>query len=254
MGKEKSRRLQLIIAYDGTSFAGWQSQAQKNTIQDQIETALARVTGDVARLHGAGRTDAGVHALGQCAHADVATGLESAALQAALNASLPPQIRILRSQFVSEDFHARFSARGKVYRYRIVTTPVLSPFEINRAWHLKTAPDKECLRQCAKVFLGQHDFAGFAANRGTPPHSTVRTLRKVEVRSTPRLTTIEFEGDGFLYKMVRLIVGAMVRCALGKIALSEIREQLAGKSGLKQRLVAPACGLTLVRVRYRKKR
>jgi len=253
VGDQKSRRLKLIIAYDGTSFSGWQSQAQKNSIQDQIESALARVTGKFTRVHGAGRTDAGVHALGQCAHADVITRLEPTALQVALNATLQPQIRILRARFVPETFHARFSARGKVYRYRILTADVLSPFEINRAWHLTKALDLHLLKECAPIFQGKHSFAGFAANRGTPAHSTVRTLWKVEVRNTSVLTSIEFEGDGFLYKMVRLIVGAMVRCALGKIELGEIKNQLLQGKPPKQRLVAPASGLTLVRVLYRKK-
>lgn len=252
MGNQKSRRLKLVISYDGTSFAGWQSQAQKNTIQDQIESALAVVTGNVTRIHGAGRTDAGVHAFGQCAHADVVTRLQPAALQSALNATLPPQIRILRARFVPETFHARFSAHGKTYRYRIVTGEVLSPFEINRAWHLTNTLDQELLKQCAQLFQGKHDFAGFAANRGTLAHSTVRTLWKVEVRSSSLLTNIEFEGDGFLYKMVRLIVGSMVRCALGKIELGEIKEQLLRGMPAKQRFVAPAAGLTLVRVVYKK--
>ena len=251
MAKEQSRRLQLIVAYDGTLFAGWQSQTQKNTIQDQLEAAFFRVTKKVIRVHGAGRTDAGVHALGQCAHADLVTRLDPSTLLLALNATLPPQIRILRSRFVTEKFHARFSAHGKIYRYRIVTTKVLSPFEINRAWHLKRPLDGGLLEECARIFRGKHDFAAFTANRGTPMDSTVRTLRKVLVRRTPSLVTIEFEGDGFLYKMVRLLVGAMVGCASGKMSASEIREQLSTAVPAKQRLLAPACGLTLVRILYR---
>jgi tRNA pseudouridine38-40 synthase len=248
----QSRRLKLIVAYDGTAFAGWQSQRQKNTIQDQLEAALAKVTGKAVRVHGAGRTDAGVHALGQCAHADVLTRLEAPTLLAALNANLPPQIRILQSRFVSGTFHARFSAQGKVYRYRIITTPVLSPFEIDRAWHVQAPLNARLLRQSAKVFQGEHDFAAFAANRGAPVDSSVRTLRRVTVRQTTALITIEFEGDGFLYKMVRLLVGAMVGCALGKMSLTEIEQQLADARPAKHRLLAPACGLTLVRVLYGK--
>lgn len=253
MDHTQSRRLKLIVAYDGTPFAGWQSQTQKNTIQDHLEAALGQVTGNATRVHGAGRTDAGVHALGQCAHADVITRLESAKLLTALNATLPSQIRILQSRFVAESFHARFSAHGKVYRYRIVTTPVLSPFEINRAWHLQASLDERLLQECAKTFQGQHDFAAFAANRGTPVDSSVRTLQRVEVRQSTVLTTIEVEGDGFLYKMVRLLVGAMARCALGKMSLGEIKDQLIHAAPTRQRLLAPACGLTLLRVLYRKK-
>ena len=245
--------MKLIIAYDGTGFAGWQSQANADTIQDRIEAAFARVVGQKIRVHGAGRTDAGVHALGQCAHADVMTKLEPAILRAALNASLPPTIRVLRCQFVARTFHARFDARGKIYRYRIATTPVLSPFELGRAWHVNGPLDERLLRACAQEFLGQHDFAGFAAKRGRPVTSTTRTIRKVRVQRTRAGTTIEFEGDGFLYKMVRLMVGAIVRCGLGRRSLDEVRERLHGSPSAataRDRFVAPAAGLTLVRVQY----
>jgi len=244
------RRLKLIVAYDGTSFCGWQSQARGNSIQDRIEAAFGQITGQQIRVHGAGRTDAGVHALGQCAHVDLTTRLEPDALTSALNASLPLQIRILRCDFVAPTFHARFSARGKVYRYRIATTAVLSPFELGRAWHVSGALNDESFRACARAFVGKHNFAGFAANRGHPVESTIRTIRRVHVQRTSSNTTIEFDGDGFLYKMVRLMMGAIVRCGLGKTSLSEVRGSLLNGAAAKSRLVAPADGLTLVRVRY----
>lgn len=245
------RRLKLIVAYDGTNFCGWQSQARGDAIQDRIEAAFTQVTGQKIRVHGAGRTDAGVHALLQCAHLDLPpTRLEATVLTSALNASLPPQIRILRCKFVPPTFHARFSARGKVYRYRIATTAVLSPFELGRAWHVTAALNDKLLRACAREFVGKHNFAGFAANRGHPVESTVRTIRRVRVQRTSRSTTIEFDGDGFLYKMARLMVGAIVRCALGKNSLAEVRSSLLNGAQTKPRLVAPADGLTLVRVRY----
>ena len=249
----RPRRVKLIIAYDGTGFSGWQSQAKGDAIQDRIEAAFAQVVNQKIRVHGAGRTDAGVHALEQCAHADVTASLQPDVLLAALNASLPPAIRILRCQFVAPTFHARFDARGKVYRYRIATTPVLSPFELGRAWHVRGPLDETVLRACAQEFLGRHDFADFAANRGQPVNSTMRTIRKVRVQRTRAQTTIEFEGDGFLYKMVRLMVGAIVRCGLGRSSLDEVRGRLRGApSGAtgRDRFVAPAAGLTLVRVLY----
>ena len=220
-------------------------------MQDRIERAFARVTGEEIRVHGAGRTDTGVHALGQCAHADVAHSKRPPAIWLnALNASRPRQIRIMRCRFAPPTFHARFSARGKIYRYRIVTAPVLPPLEINRAWHIAAPLDEHAFRECAALFVGRHDFAGFSANRGKPPTSTIRTMRKVRVQPTRSLTLIEFDGDGFLYKMARLMVGAIVRCALGKETVAEVRERLRlpGLGG--SRLVAPAGGLTLVRVRY----
>ena len=246
-----NRRLKLIVAYDGAQFSGWQSQASGDTIQDRLEGAIAKVVGQKLRVHGAGRTDTGVHALGQCAHVDLPpTRLEPATLTSAINASLPPQIRILRCRFVAQSFHARFSARGKVYRYRLATSPVLCPLEFGRAWHVSGKVDDESLRACGKLFIGTHDFSGFAANRGHPVDSTVRTIHKVRIRRTATTATIEFEGDGFLYKMVRLMVGAMVQCALGKKNVSDVRERLLGLTADRVGFVAPADGLTLVRVLY----
>lgn len=245
------RRLKLIIAYDGSRFSGWQSQARGDTIQDRIEAALANVVGQKLRLHGAGRTDTGVHALGQCAHVDLPpTRLEPAVLTSAINASLPPQIRVLRSRFVPKTFHARFSCRGKVYRYRLATTPVLSPLEFGRAWHVIGKIDDKSLRASAELFIGTHDFSGFAANRGHPVESTIRTIRKLHLSRTATTTVIEFQGDGFLYKMVRLMVGAMVQCALGKKRVDDLRQRLLGLTTQRVGFVAPACGLTLVRVIY----
>ncbi len=245
------RRLKLLLAYDGAGFRGWQSQAGGKTIQDRIERALGVVTGEKIRVHGAGRTDRGVHALGQCAHVDVSPNrLPAATWQNALNASLPPQIRVVGCRFVPTSFHARFSARGKIYCYRITTTPVLSPFEVDRAWHVSRPVDDLALRACAALFVGTHDFAGFAASRGTPPETTTRHIRSVRVRRTASTTLIEFNGDGFLYKMVRLMTGAIVRVALGKDSLAEVAERLKTATTDGARLVAPAGGLTLVRVRY----
>lgn len=244
-------RLKLLVAYDGAGFRGWQSQAGGDTIQDRLERAFGIVTGEKIRVHGAGRTDSGVHALGQCAHADVVSGrLAPDTWKNALNASLPPQIRVVGCRFISGTFHARFSARGKVYRYRIATTPVLSPLDVNRAWHISRPLDDVALRKCAALFVGTHDFAGFAASRGTPPDSTTRTIRSVRVHRTAAMTVLEFNGDGFLYKMVRLMTGAVVRVAQGKDTLGEIEKRLETGAADGARLVAPAGGLTLMRVRY----
>jgi len=257
-----SRRLKLIIAYDGAPFSGWQSQSHRNTVQDHVEHAFERVLGKPARVHGAGRTDARVHALAQCAHVDLPDNrLSPARWTEALNAGLPPTIRIFRCQYVSNDFHARLSAKGKIYRYRIWLAPVLPPFEYRRTWHIARAIDFKILKRAAKHFVGTHDFAGFAANRGKsanwtdssrgePEKSTTRTIHSLRVRQEGPCLTIEFDGDGFLYKMVRLIVGSLVKCALGKMRIEDITARLeSGQVGL-ARFVAPAEGLFLVRVRY----
>ena len=245
-----SQRLKLIVAYDGAPFGGWQSQSHRNTVQDHLERAFKRVTGEVVRVQGAGRTDAGVHALAQCAHVDVLKFLPADRWIKALSAVLPPAIRVLRCRYVPPDFHARLSAKGKIYRYRIWTAPILPPFEYRRAWHIAQPLDLKILKSAAKPFVGTHDFATFAANRGKPERNTVRTINSLRVRKKGPCVTIEFDGNGFLYKMVRLMVGALVKCALGRMRVEEITSRLhSGKVG-SARFAAPAEGLYLVRVRY----
>jgi tRNA pseudouridine38-40 synthase len=246
-----AQRIKLVIAYDGAPFAGWQSQIHGNTIQDRLEEAVRRITGETVRVHGAGRTDTGVHALGQCAHLDLETvKFAPQELQKALNALLPPAIRIMRSQPAPESFHARFSATAKVYRYRIWNGRVLPPLEFNRAWHIIQPLDLKLVRAAAAKFVGRHDFALFTANRGKPPESTMRTLHSVRLSRRGPCLTIEFLGDGFLYKMVRLIVGAIVLNGRGKLGITEIAERLGGGGQKKPNVVAPADGLFLLRVRY----
>jgi tRNA pseudouridine38-40 synthase len=244
------QRLKLLIAYDGAHFAGWQSQLHGNTVQDHLERALAKIAGEPVRVHGAGRTDAGVHALGQCAHIDVHDRLPPSRWTIAVNAALPPQIRVLRSQPVSVDFHARFSAVGKVYRYRIWSGAILPPLEYGRVWHLPRELNAKLMDTAAAVFVGLHDFAGFAANRGRPEPDTFRTLHSVVVRRRGFCWSIEIDGDGFLYKMVRLMVGAIVDCATGKLETADVVARLERAKTIGARTAAPAVGLYLMRVRY----
>ena len=245
-----TRRLKLIVAYDGAPFGGWQSQFHRNAVQDHLEHAFERITGEAVRIHGAGRTDAGVHALAQCAHVDVSKFLPTDRWIKALNALLPSAIRVLRCRFVSQDFHARLSAKGKIYRYRMWTASILPPFEYRRVWHIAQPLDLKILKSAAKHFVGTHDFAAFAANRGNLEPSTIRTINSVRVRQKGPYLTIEFDGNGFLYKMVRLMLGALVKCALGKMSIEEITSRLHSAKLISARFAAPAEGLYLVRVRY----
>ena len=246
-----AQRLKLIVAYDGSAFAGWQSQTHRNTVQDELERAIHRISGAHLRVHGAGRTDTGVHALAQCAHVDLPDRrLPPPRWVNALNGALPATIRVLRTRYVSEKFHARFSAKGKTYRYRIWAGPILPPLERNRAWHIPAPLDLGLLTAAGRKFLGKHDFAAFAANRGKAEENTVRTIRSLTVRGRAPKISIEITGDGFLYKMVRLMVGSMVQVALGKADLGEIEANLRSGRPNGSRVAAPAEGLYLVRVWY----
>jgi tRNA pseudouridine38-40 synthase len=246
-----SQRLKLIVAYDGAPFDGWQSQQHHNTIQDELERAFKEIGGEHARVHGSGRTDAGVHALAQCAHIDVPDRrLSVERWRNALNAVLPPAIRVLRCRYVSPDFHARFSAKQKTYRYRMWAGPVLPPLELNRAWHIQTSLDVDLLKAAGRKFVGKHDFGAFAANRGKKEENTVRTISSLEIRRRGPDLAIEVTGDGFLYKMVRLMVGSMIRVALGKVELQEITSKLNSGESANARYVAPGYGLYLVKVWY----
>lgn len=243
--------MKLLIAYDGAPFHGWQSQTGGNTVQDHLEEAFGRICGKPVSVHGAGRTDAGVHARGQCAHVDVDAGaLPSGRWVAALNANLPPQVRVLKCVRAPGTFHARFSAKGKIYTYRIWNSPVLSPFEMGRVWHLPGELNREILQAEAAKLIGSHDFAGFAANRGTPVKDTVRTIREIQIRKQGPLLSLTFEGNGFLYKMVRLMTGSLVRCAQGRAAGGWMERLLAVRE--KTSFAAPAEGLWLMRVLYGK--
>ena len=244
-------RLRLRLAYDGRPFRGWQSQAGGDAVQDRVEQAFMRVGGQRIVVHGSGRTDAGVHALGQVAHADVPRGfLPPVKWHAALNANLPPEIRVLRCTRAAADFHARFQARGKTYLYRIHAAPIFPPLEIGRAWHVPGPLDLAVLRACAQQLTGKHDFAGFAANRGHAPASTVRTLRELHRTARGPRVTLRFTGDGFLYKMVRLLTGTLIRCAQGRMEPSFLDTLLTSGGHPKTHFQAPAEGLYLTRVLY----
>jgi len=251
---EAQERLKLTIAYDGRPFSGWQSQADANGVQDHIEAAFLAVAGIRLRIHGSGRTDAGVHATGQIAHADVPRGkLAPATWQAALNANLPHGIRVIRASHVrggDDGFHARFSAKGKRYIYRIWNAPYMHPIEIGRAWHVPRELNRALLREAAALLVGHHDFARFTARRGQKATDTVRTIRRMAVGTRGPLITLTVEGDGFLYKMVRLLTGTMVRVAEGRAPLSFIRDLLSTRVRARTHFMAVAEGLYLARVWY----
>ena len=251
----KVQRLKLVVAYDGRPFSGWQSQANGSGVQDKIEAAIVKISGHPARIFGSGRTDSGVHALGQVAHFDTPAPTRPVALwQVALNGNLPPEIRVLRVSRVAGEgegrFHARYSATGKRYVYRIWNARFLHPMEIGRAWMVPDTLDLAAMRAGAAALVGRHNFAGFAANRGEPDKDTVRTIQDIRATKRGPLLTLSFEGEGFLYKMVRLLTGSLVRVGQGRGDVAWLQAILAGERQ-KTQFAAPADGLYLAKVFYR---
>jgi tRNA pseudouridine38-40 synthase len=254
------KRLRLTLAYCGTPWRGWQSLDGGRTVQDEVQLAIRKATRQDVVIHGSGRTDAGVHALGQVAHFDVSEALRMGldSWRDALNACLPPTIRVVSVAEATPDFHARFSAIGKVYRYRIWRPRPFSPFEADRAWHVYGPLDDEALRLCAQRLVGTHNFVRLSANRGDMPETqrrlrpekSTRTLRRVDITERDEVLEIEFEGDGFLYKMVRMMVGSLIHVARGRASTAWFSELLDCAEGLQSNQTAPPGGLYLVRVDY----
>lgn len=242
-------RLKLSIAYDGSAFKGWQSQPFKQTVQDTLEEALHRMTGARVIVHGASRTDTGVHALAQGAHIDLPDRHSATEWQRILNHNLPTAVRIMQCREVPLSFDAQRAAKGKIYRYLIRNEDVISPLEVGRVWLVPGELNLEKLRATAALFEGRHDFGGFAANKKNPGQ-TVRTLDRIAVAKRGSLVTITFHGPGFLYRMVRMLTGAMVRVARGEMDLNAVRQRLKHPVTPLWRQAAPAGGLYLVKVRY----
>jgi len=242
-------RLKLTIQYDGTAYAGWQVQPNGPTVQGAIEDAVARVEGARRGVHGAGRTDAGVHALGQVAHVDVEKPLSPAVWARALNANLARDVRVSAAESIGPEFHARMSARNKVYRYRVWTAPVVSPFERLYVAHAPHRHDLEAIREAAALLVGRRDFEAFTvADRETK--TTVRDLRRLDVEESGGLLTITAEADGFLRAMVRTLAGTLLAVGDGRLGVDRVARALAEKRRDLAGPTAPALGLTLVRVDY----
>jgi tRNA pseudouridine38-40 synthase len=250
-------RLKLTLAYDGRPYQGWQTQACGNTVQDFIQRALLEVAKQTIKLHGSGRTDTGVHAHRQIAHFDAPPGISMQPCHwlPALNCKLPATIRIMACEEAPADFHSRFSAIGKIYHYDLCTDPVLPPLKAGLAWHLPRLPDRGVLEQALALLAGHHDFHAFAAYRGNelPDMNWFRTLHRADLESLADGFRITFVGDGFLYKMVRLLTGAAVHAAQGRLRLDDLAALLDQAPGLpcgKAPNCAPADGLFLQEVLY----
>jgi tRNA pseudouridine38-40 synthase len=249
-------KFKLTIAFDGTHYAGWQAQKTGVGVQQRIEEALSNLFPGkaVSRLHSSSRTDSGVHALGMVAQVEIpGCRMPPSKLALAVNAHLPPDARIMAAARCRADFDARFDAKGKQYRYFVWNAAAMNPLMRSQAWHLARPLDLASMRAAAKFFVGRHDFKSLAGTRNYEMKTTERTLRRCDIkRSGPRLTFI-IEGDGFLYKMCRGIVGTLVQAGQGKIAPEEIPDILRRKDRRAAGMTAPAHGLVLWKVFYGRK-
>lgn len=250
--KSPLRRWKCVCAYDGTGFAGWQSQApgKGRAIQDVIEARLAEIFGSPVRIHGSGRTDSGVHASRQVFHFDAQWRHSAEKLIAAFRVGLPPTIQVQSARTVAADFHSRFSAKAKRYIYHLYLGHA-DPFSFPYCWSVFRPLELEAMEAAAAVLRGRHDFRAFTAFNGQDQADAVRELRRLDiVQRGPRVRIIA-EADGFLYKMVRSLVGALVSVGEGKLTPERVREILESQKRTERVLTAPPQGLFLDRVFYR---
>jgi tRNA pseudouridine38-40 synthase len=246
----------LTLQYDGTDFAGWQAQAQgERTVQGDLERALALLEGEPVVVHGAGRTDAGVHAEGQVASVRLRREWEASRLCAAINGNVGRDLRVIEAEAAPEEFHARFSARGKTYRYRIFNEQFVSPFFIRYAHHEGRGLNVGRMRECARLFVGEHDWTAFSSAQAEVG-SRVRAVTRLEVRERfsesgrGRVVEITASAEGFLRYMVRSIAGTLLAVGRGESGEDEIARALETGDRALAGARAPARGLTLVGVRY----
>jgi tRNA pseudouridine38-40 synthase len=250
-------RYKLVIAYDGTAYEGWQVQKTGTGVQQIIETALAKLFPSTPRLHSSSRTDTGVHALGMVAHFEVPRAearMTARKLLLALNAHLPADIRIVSVAKAQKKFHARFNADGKQYRYFVWNHAAMNPLLRHSAWHVTRKLDLRHMRTAAGLFVGKHDFQSFSSNPGYKKQTTVRTLTRCDVKRSGKQYTFIIEGDGFLYKMCRGIVGTIVQAGLGKFPPEDVKVMLVKADRRVAGMTAPAHGLVLWKVFYSKSR
>ena len=245
-------KYKLTIAYDGTAYSGWQIQLNAVSIQSLIETAFATILRVPTPVFSSGRTDAGVHAKAQTAHFSSENPVDLFRLQLSLNGLLPPDIRILSIEEAAADFHARYSAISKEYHYHLHLERTTDPFKRLYAYHDYSPLDLDKMKQAAGYFVGTHDFTTFAndASKGSAAKNPIRTIFRLDLCTEPGGIRLEFEGNGFLYKMVRNITGTLLDVARGKIPVESIPQLFEAKDRSLAPPAAPARGLFLIKVNY----
>jgi tRNA pseudouridine38-40 synthase len=246
-------KFKLTLSYDGTAYHGWQAQKSGRGVQDQVEEALAMLFASRPTLASSSRTDTGVHALGLVAHFEVTSEefkMAPGKLALALNAGLPDDIRVTAAVRVPASFHARFDATGKQYRYQVWNHPAMNPLLRAHAWHVPRPLDLVAMREAAALFVGRHDFRSFTAKRAGVLGDPVRTLTRCDVRRSGSQVTFVIEGEGFLYKMCRGIVGTLAQVGQGKFPAQEVKAMLERQDRRAAGMNAPAHGLILWKVFY----
>lgn len=243
------RTILLTIEYDGTAYAGWQVQPNGLAVQEVVEGALAQVLGQDIRIHSSGRTDAGVHARGMAAHFQTESALPLQAFREGVNCHLPQDIVIRSAQERPLDFHARYSARGKWYRYTLYLDEVRSPLAARTAWHLRGDLELTLMRKAAAQIVGEHDFQAFRSS-SCAAKTTIREIFQVEINAQGNNIFIDFRGSGFLKNMVRMLVGTLVEIGQGRRPVEDMRKLLAGDVQVRCGVNAPAHGLCLNEVWY----
>lgn len=243
------RRIRLIISYDGTNYVGWQVQPNGVSVQALLEKALFELTGETIRVEGSGRTDSGVHAKAQVAHFDTEARMAADKFAIAMNTHLPRDIRVLYSEESDPSFHARFSAKRKVYTYTVQLGAHADVFLRTTSLHLHYMPDVQAMRQAASAVIGTHDFNAFKC-ADSAMENTVRTITRSEWTQSGKLLTYTVEGNGFLYNMVRILVGTMLEIGSGKRPASDMEKAIASGKRSDAGATAPAHGLCLCRVVY----
>lgn len=250
---EGKRRVLLTVSYDGTAYAGWQRQQNALAVQQVLEEALRKLTGEATlTVTGSSRTDAGVHALGQRVHFDTASRIPPEKFPFALNTCLPADIRVLEGRYVPAAFHARFDTAGKRYTYRIHNAPHASALYRHLCAHVPVPLQMEPMERSLQTLLGTHDFSAFQAAGGTAK-TTVRTIEKVELTRQGDDLTLTIRGNAFLYNMVRIIAGTVIGVGMGRLPEDSFEQALRTGDRLKLGMTAPACGLELTEVFYRDK-
>jgi tRNA pseudouridine38-40 synthase len=244
------RNLKIVVAYEGTDFHGWQVQPGQRTVQGEIERAVAAIEGVAVRVEGSGRTDAGVHAHGQVASFRLANPIPEANLRLALNHRLPPAIRVLSVEQAADDFHARYSATGKKYEYRIWRGEVCPPFVRRTVFHFPYPLDEAAMIAAAPRFEGERDFRSLATRDGVPKETTVRTIFSSRFERQGEELVYRVRGSGFLYNMVRNIVGVLLEVGRGNWGPSDIERILEARDRRAAGPTAPAAGLALAEVEY----